>query len=223
MKRYLPLVIVVVVALITVTVGSLLYRAKRAAMAVAPVSKDRPAEASASVHAMGPTDAMVTLEEFGDFQCPPCGALSEPLNQMTRDFPRLRIVFKNFPLVMHQHANEAALAAEAAGLQGHFWKMHDLLYREQNVWSKAPDARALFNAYAAMLKCNVFQFQKDMASEQVISRVRADQKEGTQLGVTNTPTIFINNKAVPPASLSPNDLRAAVETAMKETKPSVSP
>jgi protein-disulfide isomerase len=213
MKRYLPFLIVGIVAIATVTGGVLLYRARPPA----PLAKKEPAKAQeGSVHSLGPVDAAVTLEEFGDFQCPPCGMLSQPLNDLLRDFPRLRLVFKNFPLAMHQHANEAALAAEAAGLQGQFWRMHDLLYREQAAWSKAPDARVLFEAYAAMIKCNVTRFKKDMASDEVSARVRADQAEGTKLGVTNTPTIFLNNTAVPVANLNPSDLRDAITKALKE-------
>ncbi len=216
MKRYLPFIIVAVVAVMTVTGATVLYRAKRPTLAV--VARDRSPEAADSLHTLGPADASVTLEEFGDFQCPPCGALSEPLNELSRDFPKLRINFRHFPLAMHQHANEAALAAEAAGLQGHFWKMHDLLYHERATWSQAPDARKLFYAYAAMIRCNVDRFKKDMVSEQVNARVQADRQEGSKLGVTNTPTIFINNKPVPPASLNPKDLRVAVEEAMKTAK-----
>lgn len=214
MKRSLPFIIVGLVAALTVACGTLLYRTKRPTTTVLP--KDRRQETGDSVHALGPADAAVTLEEFGDFQCPPCGALSQPINEMARDFPQLRIIFKNFPLPKHRHANEAALAAEAAGLQGHFWKMHDLLYHEQDVWSKAEDVRGLFNAYAAMIRCNVDRFKKDMASEEVSARVRADQDEGSKVGVKNTPTIFINNTEVSPIKLNPNDLRAAVEAALKE-------
>ena len=217
MRRYLPFIIVGIVALLTASGATWLYRTKLAAASAAPaVTRNRPSDpAGSEVHALGPADATVTLEEYGDFQCPPCGALSQPINELARDFPRLRVVFKNFPLVMHQHANEAALAAEAAGLQGHFWQMHDLLYREQSIWSKAADTRPLFNAYAAMLKCNVDRFKKDMASDAVSARVKADQKAGGKIGVTNTPTIFINNTVLPAASLNPADLRAAVEAALK--------
>ena len=218
MRRYLPFIIVVTVALLTACGGTWLYWIKRPA-APSATAKIRPVQADTDVHAIGPADADVILEEYGDFQCPPCGALSEPLNQLARDFPRLRIEFKNFPLAMHRHATEAALAAEAAGRQGQFWKMHDLLYREQGIWSTAPDVRPLFNAYAAMLKCNVDQFKKDMASQQIGDRVKEDQKAGSKLGVTNTPTLFINNTAVPATSLNPKDLRDAVQAAMKEKKP----
>src|SRR5213075_860669 len=97
--------------------------------------------------------------------------------------PRLRVIFRHFPLPNHAHAREAAFAAEAAGLQGKFWEMHDLLYREQAQWSKATDAQPLWNAYAGILGLNVDRFKQDMNSETVKERVAADQKHGASLGV----------------------------------------
>jgi protein-disulfide isomerase len=214
MKKYLPFLIVGFVAIATLTSGVLLYRAKRA---VGVPLKNHKAEIGSAAHVLGATHPVVTLEEFGDFQCPPCGILSEPLNQMSRDFPQLRIVFKHFPLPMHLHANEAARAAEAAGRQGQFWKMHDLLYREQAAWSKAADVRALFRQYANTIGCDVAKFDKDMDSEPIAEAIKADQEEGTKLGVQNTPSIFLNGTIVPPPSLDPIDLRAAVESALRGT------
>jgi protein-disulfide isomerase len=218
MKRYLPFLIVALVAVMAATGATLLYRAKRPTLAAIPKGRP-PKEEPDSLHVLGPADALVTLEEFGDFQCPPCGALSEPLNQMVREVPKLRIIFRHFPLVMHKHAKEAALAAEAAGLQGRFWQMHDLLYREQSVWSKADNAAELFYGYAAALRCNVTRLKSDMASEKVSARVKEDQDEGTKLGVKNTPTIFVNSKPMQPGTLNPIDLRAAVDEAMKAAQP----
>jgi len=173
-----------------------------------------------SIHILGNPDAPVTLEEFGDFQCPPCGTLSGPINQLEQDYrPRLRIIFRHFPLTMHRHAREAALASEAAGRQGQFWQMHDVLYREQAVWSEAADVRPLFDTYAGMLGLKIDRFKKDMESEEVNRRVTADQLRGTALGVTITPTLFVNNRALPNASLSPTSLRAAVEAAMNIKSP----
>jgi protein-disulfide isomerase len=215
MKRYLPFLIVGLVAAAAVGGGSMLYRAKRPA----PLASSPKTETNAvtDMHTLGPRDAPVTLEEYGDFQCPPCAKLSEPLNQLEREFrPHLRVVFHHFPLVAHAHGLEAALAAEAAGQQGHFWEMHDLLFREQAVWAASKDAQALFNTYAGMLRLDPGRFQKDMQSEQSRARVQADQRQGASLGVSTTPTIFINNKAIPPASNNPNNLREAVEAALKE-------
>jgi protein-disulfide isomerase len=218
MRRYLPFIIVAVVGLITLASGTMLYRAKR--VAVSPTSKiERGLEkrGDKSAHILGKADAPVTLEEFGDFECPPCGNLAEPINQLERDYRgRLCVIFRNFPLPNHQHAQEAALAAEAAGVQGRFWQMHDVLYREQALWSKAPDVRSLFKAYAGTIGVNVAQFEKDLDSEEVKKRVAADQQQGAVVGVTTTPTIFINDRTVPVTALNPTGLRAAVDAALKE-------
>jgi protein-disulfide isomerase len=160
------------------------------------------------------------LEEFGDFQCPPCAALSEPLNQLSHDFPQLRIVFRNFPLPNHKHAIEAARAAEAAGRQNKFWEMHDLLYREQATWATASAVPALFNDYALKIGCDVQQFQKEMDSQSIAEVIKADAEEGTRLGVKNTPTIFINNAMVAVPDLEPDHLRAAIESAFRAAEKS---
>jgi len=217
MHRYLPFIIVGTVAALTLAGGTILYRAKRPSLLT--ISAQRSTEGSQSGHALGPADAPVTLEEFGDFQCPPCGALSEPLNQLAHDFPRLRIIFRHFPLAVHQHAMDAALAAEAAGMQGRFWQMHDILYRDQAIWSQSTDVRGLFSSYAGMLGLKLDRFQKDMMSNEATERIKSDQREAGKLQVTNTPTIFLNNRAVPPTSLNAPDLRRSVEAAMKEASP----
>ena len=212
MKKYLPFLIIGFVALATLTSGALLYRAKRfPGQSLASLWT----EPGSTAHSIGPAHSTVTLLEYGDFQCPPCGILSEPINEISHEFPKLRVVFKNFPLPMHQHAYDAARAAEAAGLQGKFWQMHDLLYKEQATWAKASDARALFNKYAGTIGCDVERFEKDVDSEAVAALIKADQDEGTKLGVKNTPTVFLNNAMVPVASLDPKDLRAAVEAALQ--------
>ena len=194
----------------------MLYRAKR--LPVLTIAKNHVASGmddAKSIHILGNPDAPVTLEEFGDFQCPPCGMLSGPINQLEQDYrPRLRVIFRQFPLTMHRHAREAALASEAAGRQGRFWQMHDVLYQEQAVWSKATDVRPLFDAYAGMVGLKIDRFKKDMESDEVKRRVAADQQQGTTVGVTITPTIFINNRALPNASLNPASLHAAVDAAM---------
>src|ERR1700719_5164718 len=113
MKRYLPFVIVVVVAAVAIGGGAALYRAKRPRSLTIP--KERIASAATEtggLHILGPANAPVTLEEFGDFQCPPCGKLSEPLNQLQKQY-NLRVIYREFPLPMHTHAKEAAYAAEA--------------------------------------------------------------------------------------------------------------
>ena len=220
MKRYLPFFIVGMVALVTIASGTMLYRAKRLpALAIPENSTTSAMGGTEMVHVRGRADApvTVTLVEFGDFQCPPCANLSEPINQLERDYrSRLRIIFRHLPLPNHQHAREAALASEAASLQNRFWEMHDLLYREQSVWSKAPDVRVLFSAYAGMLGLNIDRFRKDMESEQAKARVTSDEQQAITLGVRTTPTIFVNNHQVSATYLNPTGLRGSVDAALNE-------
>jgi len=223
MRRFLPLVIVIVVGLASVASGFRLYQLKRPHILTISNEHQSKPGADESVHIRGNADAPITLEEFGDYQCPPCGMLADPLNQMEREFrPNVRLIFYNFPLPLHQHAREAAWAAEAAGLQGKFWEMHDLIYRQQANWTKAPDAQAVFASYAGTLGLDVERFKKDSQSPEIKARVDADQKRGASIGVQNTPTIFLNNKAVAPADLPPDRLRTVVAEAVK-TAGKVSP
>jgi protein-disulfide isomerase len=217
MKRYLPFAIIALVGLAAFGGGAMLYQAKRSQATAIPQAMAAPKDRAEEVHVRGAANAAVTLEEFGDFQCPPCGGLEGPLQQIERDYASsLRVIFRNFPFTIHEHAHEAAYAAEAAGLQGRFWEMHDLLYREQSVWAKSNDVQSLFDAYAGMIGLNLERFKKDVGGEEVKAKVEADRKRGEALGVRNTPTIFINNESVPPTSLNPTALRAAIDAAVKE-------
>src|SRR6058998_3058626 len=216
MKRYLPFVIVALVALATIGSGAMLYRARRPHVLSIPENKTLSAKGDAeSPHIRGNPEAPVTLEEYADFQCPPCGMFATFLGQLENEYDsRLRVVFRNFPLTMHEHAREAALAAEAAGLQGRFWEMHDVLYREQAVWSTAPNTREFFESYAGTIGLNLDQFRKDMDGEKVRERVDSDHALGDSLGVKLTPTLFINNHPVDPKDKNPEGVRAAIDAAL---------
>jgi protein-disulfide isomerase len=217
LRRFLPFVIIAVVGFVTLGAAIMLYRSKLLQATAIPKAMAAAKERTEEGHVRGPANAAVTLEEFGDFQCPPCGALEGPLQQIERDYASsLRVIFRNFPFTNHEHAHEAAYAAEAAGLQGRFWEMHDLLYREQSVWAKSSDVQSLFDSYAGMIGLNLERFKKDVSGEQVKAKVEGDRKRGEALGVRNTPTIFINDESVPPTSLNPTALRAAVDAAVKE-------
>src|SRR6184192_2817267 len=211
MKRYLPFVIVALVALATIGSGAMLYRARRPLVLSIPENKTVCAKGDAEApHIRGNPDAPVTLEEYGDFQCPPCGMFATFLGQLENEYDsRLRVVFRNFPLTMHEHAREAALAAEAAGLQGRFWEMHDVLYREQETWSKAPNVRELFESYAGTIGLNVDQFKKYVDGDKARERVDSDRALADFLGVKATPTLFINNRPVDPKDKNPEGVRAA--------------
>lgn len=216
MKRYLPFVIVVVVALATLGSGAMLYRVKHEQLQALPQGNAvSGSSGSESMHIRGNPDAPVTLEEFGDFQCPPCGSFAKFTEELLKEYDsRVRIVFRHFPLSAHEHAREASLAAEAAGLQGHFWEMYDVLYREQAAWAKAPNARELFESYAGTIGLNVDQFKKDMDGEQAKERVESDQARGQSLGINLTPTIYINGQPVDAKDKNPEGVRAEINAAL---------
>lgn len=218
MRRYAPFIIVGLVAALAVGGGTIFYRKKLAANPTLRITKET-GDSKETGHVLGPADAPVTIEEYGDFQCPPCGKLSEPINELQKKH-NLRVIFREFPLPMHAHAREAAAAAEAAGLQGRFWQMHDLLFKEQAAWSNAADVRALFTAYAGMLQLDVEQFKRDIDSPTVMQTVQTDAQRGAGLGVQTTPTIFVNNQAVPPEQLMPDKFPGFVEVAIQNAKPS---
>ncbi len=217
MKRYLPFVIVVGVALATFGSGAIIYRAKRPQVKDIPESQGVPASSETSAHIRGNPEAPVTLEEFGDFQCPPCRQFAGFVQELMKEYDsRLRVVFRNFPLPAHEHAREAAQAAEAAGLQGKFWQMYDTLYREQSLWSNASNARELFESYAGTIGLDVDQFKKDMDSDKVRERIDSDNALADSLGVKATPTLFINNRAIEPKDKNPEGVRAAINAALEE-------
>src|SRR5437016_3269650 len=218
MKRYLPFVIMAAVAVLTVGAGAMLYRAKQRTNAVGSVTAASPGRLGAEpLHVRGDPGAPVTLEEFGDFQCPSCATVTDVIGKLEQDYGRrLRVVFRHYPLAMHSHAIEAALAAEAAGLQGRFWEMHDVLYREQETWSKAPNVRELFESYAGTIGLDVDKFKKDMDGEQVKARVEADRQRGQSLGIQITPTLFINNQPLDPKDKNPEGIRAEINAALEK-------
>ncbi len=211
MKRWLPYLIVVAVGLITTAAGVALYQANKAPTLQANT------DSTGSAHMRGDERAPVTLEEFGDYQCPPCGKLAGPLNQIERDFAgKVRLIFRQFPLQVHPNARLAAQAAEAAGLQQRFWEMHDLLYREQEVWSQASVPIGLFVGYAKTIGLDSEKFRLDMESAAVKERVAADERRGEKLGVSVTPTVFLNGKSLTGPALGPKGIRDAVEAALAE-------
>lgn len=140
-------------------------------------------------HIQGPERAPVTLVEYGDFECPYCGAAYPIVKQIQESMgDRLRFVFRNFPIsTSHPHAEHAAEAAEAADTQGRYWQMHDRLYENQRRLGDA-DLRE----HAATLELDLDLFDKEMAEHVHAARVHEDFMSGVRSGVNGTPTFFIN-------------------------------
>jgi len=141
----------------------------------------------------------VKLVVYADFQCPACAnehlLIAEAWNSIA---DRTQMVFRHYPLTAnHPHAWAAATYAEAAGRQGKFWEMYDLLFLNQAYWSGLGDARAEFEGYIAQLGLDVEQAREDIRAEDLIQKIRNDQRSGTRSGVRSTPTLFVNGRLVP--------------------------
>ncbi len=172
-------------------------------------------------HVRGSANAPVLLEEYSDFQCPQCGRMHTIVKELQAKYPsQLRVGFRHYPLAtIHRHARESARAAEAAGAQGRFWEMHDLLYENQEAWSKANPARPLFVAYAQRLGLDTERFQQDIDSSPVSMRVVGDERRAMTLQLSGTPSFFINGRELKfEESNTLEKLGAAVERALAEQK-----
>ena len=165
---------------------------------------------------IGPNTPHVTIEEFGDFQCSPCGKVHPVLKKVEEDYgSRVAIVFREFPMTqLHANALEAARAAEAAGLQGAFWQMHDFIYDTQEMWSNWRDVRSVFARQATIMGLDPKRLRRDMDSAEVQQRIAADQQRGQSLGVVGTPTFFLNGRLITPEELE--HLRELIEAALKQ-------
>jgi protein-disulfide isomerase len=140
-------------------------------------------------HVLGPETARVTLLEYGDYECPYCGAAHPEVKYVIQEMgDDLRFAFRHFPLSqVHPHAYQAAEAAEAAGAQGRFWEMHDLLFENQDRLS----LRDLLTL-ATALGLDLERFVGDLRAHAHADRLREDFLSGIRSGVNGTPTFFVN-------------------------------
>ena len=226
MKRVLPFVIIAAVLGAGLLTAWYLQRSTAETPARPPITNASPSASTETTansaepgveppHALGNANAPVTLEEFGDFECPPCGMLHPVLKQLAGEFgpAKVRIIFREFPLVpTHAHALAAARAAEAAGLQDKFWEMHDMIYENQKAWHDAFDVRPIFEGYATKIGLDLERFRRDNSSEVVEQHIFLDGKRAHSLGVKGTPTVFLNGREVPFESLAPETLKSLINS-----------
>jgi protein-disulfide isomerase len=159
-------------------------------------------------HIQGDVDAPVTLVEYGDFECPDCGAAYPIVKQVQQRLgKRMRFVYRHYPLPQHPHAEHAAEAAEAAGAQGKFWEMHDYLFEHQ----RALGDKQLLQG-AQQLGLNESRFLSEMEQGIYTSQIEEDVESGDVSGVEGTPTFFINGVFYDDA-YDPETLLAALEGA----------
>lgn len=146
----------------------------------------------------GNSESAVVLVEYSDFQCPACAYVYPILKRLSEEFEgRVKFVYRHFPLKQHANAELAARASEAAGQQGKFWEMHDLLFEKQEVWASTSDPKKQFSAYAISLGLDSEAFLKDLGSSEVKNKVSDDAASGIRANVQGTPTFFLNGKKIP--------------------------
>lgn len=155
----------------------------------------------------GGKDATVTLVEYSDFQCPACGAYFPVVKSLSQNYgDKLKIIYRHYPLTqLHRNAQLAAQAAEAAGMQGKFFDMHDMLFSGQKDWSDLADPTDTFVAYATQIGLNVDQFKADLTSSGVKDAIAQDVRGGNSANVDSTPTFFLNGLQITsnPQGLAP--------------------
>lgn len=148
--------------------------------------------------AKGNQESKVALVEYGDFQCPACAAYHPLLNKLDQELgDRIKFIYRHFPLTqIHRNAESAARASEAAGSQGKFWEMYDLIFAGHRDWAESVNAEVIFESYAEKLGLDLGQFRSDVQSTAVAEKVRNDYESGVAAGIAGTPTFFLNGKVL---------------------------
>ena len=146
---------------------------------------------STTDHSQGNPGANLVIVEYGDYQCPYCGAAYPVLKQITDKYgDQIKFVFRNFPLSeMHRYARLAAIAAEAAALQGNFWEMHDAIYENQEYLNEN-----FLLELAERLQLDINKFKTDINSPKLAEKVDSDFESGVLSGVNGTPSFFVNGE-----------------------------
>lgn len=173
--------------------------------------------AQPSNHSVGTGTSGVTLIEYGDFQCPACGAYFPIVKQVKVNFgDKITFQFRNFPLVqIHPNAMAAHRAAEAAANQDKFWEMHDMLYERQKLWTSSQNAANIFESYAGELGLDMVRYRQDIVSETVFGVINADIREGQKIGAVSTPTFVLDGKKIGDNPRTLEDFIKLVDTAIK--------
>lgn len=144
----------------------------------------------------GNPDADVVIVKYSDFQCPACRQAAQLDAQVEEELADdVAFVYRHFPLQNFEHSRRAAQYAEAAGQQGEFWRMHNLIFINQQRWSRG-DAEDIFRDLAESMELDLQQFEQDLQSDETEQRINEHYSSGQQLGVQSVPTIFINGEQI---------------------------
>ena len=231
MKKYLPFAIIIIVLVAAVGGSFVLWKNRggstansSSTFATTPPVSNTPAPNQTPKDTAGLTrpnvkvSSPVIIEEFGDYQCPPCGQLYPELKQIEAEYgDQVKVVFRHFPLMkMHKNALMAAHAAEAARNQNKFWEMHDRLYRNQKEWAELDDPRPVFEGYARQLNLKLDQFNSDLQSNLIDQKISADLQRGTSQGVTGTPTVFLDSHLLKYEATNLDGLRRGINILLQQ-------
>lgn len=198
---------IIFAAVVVALFGGLIYLSTRNSIDVSNVNEASVLSASEQSgniadHTLGNAKSKIVLIEYGDYQCPGCASAYGPLKTVSEKYKdHMVFVFRNFPLVsIHPNARAASAAAEAAGLMGKYWEMHNLLYANQDAWKNADtkERNTIFEGFASQIGLDAQEFASTLRerSEAINQKISFDQALGGKVDVTGTPAIYLNGKAV---------------------------
>lgn len=169
----------------------------------------------------GNPEALVTLVEYSDLQCPMCAYFNPLVNRVIEDYgDQVLFAYRHFPLSIHQNSQTSARAAEAAGKQGKFFEMSNILFAKQNEWGILPNPQTAFESYATSLSLDTAQFIADYNSSEVKDLVKADLTSAERAGLRGTPTFFVNGIEIELPKGGYDGLAAVIEAALAQTNQS---
>jgi protein-disulfide isomerase len=169
---------------------------------------------------LGSNTAAVTVEEFADYQCPTCAMMHPIMKNIQSTYgSRIKFIYRSYPLTqIHKNSYDAAVAAEAAGLQDRnkFWEMQNLLFTNQTVWSNLADPRPTFKEYAGKIGLDVAKWENDMLGMPAKGRVDADLARAKALNITSTPTIYVNGQALTQQQLTFDAMKQLIDAELEK-------
>jgi protein-disulfide isomerase len=222
-KSSLPVAIIGLVLLLAVGGGAWLY-----SQGSKPPIKDKPLTNKTNVPEInynavpgaepawskGANNATVVMEEFADLACPQCARVTPILQEVRSSYgDKVKLIFRQFPLEIpaHKNAYDAARATEAAGMQGKFWEMKNILFKNQTLWQPAAEPRAIFEDYAKQIGLNVEQLKTDMVGMPATMRVDADKRRGKSLNINSTPSVYLNGRLLSLEDTAPENLKKLID------------
>ncbi len=214
-----------------ITLGGLVILSKKEKVNVSdvdPFTLVKSTDTSIGDHVYGKADSKVVIYEYADFQCPGCGGAYPNLKKVKEEYKdRVAFVYRHFPIITsHPNALAASTAAEAAGLQGKFWEMHNALFENQESWSTIDAAKRTdaFAKYADEIGIDVVKFKNDLSDERISQKISRDRAIASKADVTATPTLYINKEKIDGAIINDliradgSQMKSKIDTALKSAQ-----